>query len=154
MFEQSGATVPPPVTKGAAPAKRWAKPAAAQPANQTPVPVEAHPTSGGAKAAAAMFQGKIEAATPAEPATTGHRQSASKQTPAAAPAPVQAPPPVPQDPVWHVRALYPYTANSETELSFQAGAEITIHHKDPGGWWEGEVNGARGWLPMNYVQEI
>jgi len=157
MFEQvATANAPPPAAKGAAPAKRvvtGAKPVGTS-VTAKPTPV-AQPVAGGAKAAAAMFQGKIEAATPVEPA---RRKSASKQepahqTPVAVLAPVPEPPPTEQ--VWHVRALYPYTANSETELSFQAGDDITIHHKDPGGWWEGELgSGARGWLPMNYVQEI
>ncbi|KAL6061526.1 Unconventional myosin-Ie [Balamuthia mandrillaris] len=38
-------------------------------------------------------------------------------------------------------------------LSFREGDVIFIVQKDPGGWWEGEMNGRRGWIPANYVQE-
>lgn len=70
--------------------------------------------------------------------------------------PVQAPPPpVPQaDTRPKCKALYPHQGQSATELSFQPGDVIIILRKDPGGWWEGELNGKRGWVPHNYVQEI
>ncbi len=51
------------------------------------------------------------------------------------------------------RALYDYQGQTPDELSFREGETITVLKKDPGGWWEGEVNGRRGWLPANYVQE-
>jgi len=52
------------------------------------------------------------------------------------------------------RALYDYPGQTPDELSFREGDVITIHKKDPGGWWEGELNGQRGWIPANYVQEM
>lgn len=87
-------------------------------------------------------------------------------------APPSAPPPptpvpqVPQAP--RCQALHAYEARSGTELGFQPGMDnilrqtligasgdvITIITKDPGGWWEGELNGRRGWLPSNFVQEL
>lgn len=63
--------------------------------------------------------------------------------------------PQPSSPrVIQARALYPYTAANEDELSFQEGDIIIIHHKDPQGWWEGELQGRRGWVPANYLQEL
>jgi len=52
------------------------------------------------------------------------------------------------------KALYDYSAGSQSELSFRAGDIITVLRKDPGGWWEGELQGRRGWIPANYVQEM
>jgi myosin I len=51
------------------------------------------------------------------------------------------------------RALYDYPGTADNELSFRAGDIITIVQKDPAGWWEGELQGRRGWIPANYVQE-
>nr|5XG9_A Chain A, Unconventional myosin IB [Entamoeba histolytica]5XG9_B Chain B, Unconventional myosin IB [Entamoeba histolytica]5XG9_C Chain C, Unconventional myosin IB [Entamoeba histolytica]5XG9_D Chain D, Unconventional myosin IB [Entamoeba histolytica]5XG9_E Chain E, Unconventional myosin IB [Entamoeba histolytica]5XG9_F Chain F, Unconventional myosin IB [Entamoeba histolytica]5XG9_G Chain G, Unconventional myosin IB [Entamoeba histolytica]5XG9_H Chain H, Unconventional myosin IB [Entamoeba len=52
-----------------------------------------------------------------------------------------------------VKALYPYTAANDEELSFKVGDIITILEKDEG-WWKGELNGQEGWIPNNYVKEI
>ena len=52
------------------------------------------------------------------------------------------------------KALYPYQGASQQELSFNVNDVIFILKKDPGGWWEGELNGRRGWIPANYVQEF
>jgi len=65
-----------------------------------------------------------------------------------------APPPTPPPSVPQCRGLHDYVGRSATELSFQAGDIINVITKDPGGWWEGELRGARGWLPSNFVQEI
>jgi len=51
------------------------------------------------------------------------------------------------------RALYDYQGQTGEELSFREGDMVAIVKKDPGGWWEGELQGRRGWLPANYVQE-
>jgi len=50
-------------------------------------------------------------------------------------------------------AMYDYDAQTADEISFKVGQKIFIVQKDAGGWWEGEVNGKRGWIPANYVQE-
>jgi len=68
--------------------------------------------------------------------------------PAAAP-----PPPVPAG-ACRAKALYSHSGQSATELSFKVDDIIIIHRKDAGGWWEGELNGTRGWVPNNYVKEI
>jgi myosin-1 len=74
-------------------------------------------------------------------AMPGMARGAPPPMPAAAPAKPMA------------RALYDYQGQTADELSFREGDMITVLKKDPGGWWEGELQGRRGWLPANYVQE-
>jgi len=76
------------------------------------------------------------------------KQQPVKQSPAKQ----NLPPPVVSQP--KAKALYPHTGGSPTELTFQTGDVLIIYKKDPGGWWEAELNGQRGWVPSNYVQEI
>ncbi|KAG1822814.1 ras guanine nucleotide exchange factor domain-containing protein [Suillus subaureus] len=38
-----------------------------------------------------------------------------------------------------------------TCLSFRAGQVIHVLNRDSSGWWDGEINGQRGWFPSNYV---
>ncbi|TIB36114.1 hypothetical protein E3P84_01058 [Wallemia ichthyophaga] len=38
-------------------------------------------------------------------------------------------------------------------LSFSKNDIVHILNKDASGWWDCQVNGIRGWLPMNYVTE-
>jgi len=52
------------------------------------------------------------------------------------------------------KAMYTYAGQTQDELSFNEGDILTIHKKDPGGWWEGELNGKRGWVPANYLEEM
>jgi len=51
------------------------------------------------------------------------------------------------------KAVFDFTAQESNELSFRVGDIITILNTK-GEWWEGEMNGARGLLPCNYVQLI
>ena len=51
------------------------------------------------------------------------------------------------------QALYDYDASTPDELTFREGDILTVLQKDPGGWWEAELNGQKGWIPANYVQE-
>lgn len=51
-------------------------------------------------------------------------------------------------------ALYDYEAESEGEISFEVGDVIKSIRRDWTGWWEGEVNGKRGYFPVNYVREV
>jgi len=69
-----------------------------------------------------------------------------------APRPVQPPQPA-QVAKPMAKALYNYQGATQDELSFSDGDLIAIIKKDPGGWWEGELKGRRGWMPANYVQE-
>lgn len=36
-------------------------------------------------------------------------------------------------------------------LSFLAGQVIHVLNRDDSGWWDGELDGRRGWFPSNYV---
>jgi len=111
---------------------------------------KAAPFSGGGTSspfsagAAAQQQAHAQPAQQAysQPAAAGYSQP---------PAPVP-PPTTPSKP--KCRALFTHQGQSATELSFQAGDIIEVLKKDPGGWWEGELNGKRGWVPHNYVQEL
>ncbi|KAJ7644234.1 ras guanine nucleotide exchange factor domain-containing protein [Roridomyces roridus] len=38
-----------------------------------------------------------------------------------------------------------------TCLSFRAGQVIHVLNRDQSGWWDGELEGRRGWFPSNYV---
>lgn len=49
-------------------------------------------------------------------------------------------------------ALHTYTESSSTCLSFRAGQVIRTLHKDDSGWWDGTVEGKRGWFPSNFVE--
>lgn len=52
------------------------------------------------------------------------------------------------------RAIYQYAANLNDELSLTPGDLITIHEKQPDGWWIGECAGRTGIFPATYVQVI
>jgi myosin-1 len=131
------------LTQHIKPAQNFVKPAAAQQPVQHHAPA-AGPTHGGG--------GGIQA-----PAGIGGIAAAiqNKQVGAGQPQPpppkVQQPPAQPAKPM--AKALYPYTGATPEELSFQENDMIAILKKDPGGWWEGELRGKRGWIPANYVQE-
>lgn len=94
------------------------------------------------------------AAAAAVHTTNPFAQQQFAQAAAPAPAPPAAAPAPQADTRPKCRALYAHTGQTATELSFQAGDVIYILKKDPGGWWEGELNGKRGWVPHNYVQEF
>eukprot|EP01100_Stratorugosa_tubuloviscum_P008835 TRINITY_DN368_c0_g1_i2.p1 TRINITY_DN368_c0_g1~~TRINITY_DN368_c0_g1_i2.p1 ORF type:complete len:466 (-),score=291.80 TRINITY_DN368_c0_g1_i2:170-1567(-) len=52
------------------------------------------------------------------------------------------------------KAVYDY-AGEEGDLSFNEGDIISvIDTSDPGGWWQGELNGAVGVFPSNFVEMI
>ncbi|CBQ71729.1 guanyl nucleotide exchange factor Sql2 [Sporisorium reilianum SRZ2] len=53
----------------------------------------------------------------------------------------------------HVVALHDFNSNNATCLSFQAGQVIKVYNRDPSGWWDGELDGQRGWFPSNYVDQ-
>ncbi|XP_078050894.1 nostrin isoform X2 [Augochlora pura] len=52
------------------------------------------------------------------------------------------------------RAIYQYSANLNDELSLNPGDLITVHQKQPDGWWIGECKGRTGIFPATYVQVI
>jgi hypothetical protein len=68
-----------------------------------------------------------------------------------------APPVPPPDlqslsPVIYVRALYDYEAGDRVTLSFHEGDVILVMNQLESGWWDGVINGVRGWFPSNYCQ--
>ena len=54
----------------------------------------------------------------------------------------------------YVRALYDYEADDRTSLSFHEGDIIQVITQLESGWWDGVINGVRGWFPSNYCQMI
>lgn len=53
-----------------------------------------------------------------------------------------------------VRALYDYQADDRTSLSFQQGDIIQVITQLESGWWDGVINGVRGWFPSNYCAVV
>jgi len=53
-------------------------------------------------------------------------------------------------PALFVRALYDYEADDRTSLSFRQGDTIQVITQLASGWWDGIINGVRGWFPSNY----
>ncbi|KAJ7069680.1 ras guanine nucleotide exchange factor domain-containing protein [Mycena amicta] len=53
----------------------------------------------------------------------------------------------------YVLAMHDYDPQSQnaTCLSFRAGQVIHVLNRDASGWWDGELEGRRGWFPSNYV---
>lgn len=53
------------------------------------------------------------------------------------------------------KSLYAFSGEQHQQgLKFEAGEVIKIIQALPGGWWEGEKDGARGWFPSSYVQVV
>ncbi|CAK5284088.1 unnamed protein product [Mycena citricolor] len=53
----------------------------------------------------------------------------------------------------YVLAMHDYAPQHQTAtcLSFRAGQVIHVLNRDNSGWWDGELEGRRGWFPSNYV---
>lgn len=60
----------------------------------------------------------------------------------------------PAPPAMYVRALYNYDADDPTSLSFRQGDVIQVITQLESGWWDGVINGVRGWFPSNYCAVI
>ena len=54
----------------------------------------------------------------------------------------------------YVRALYDYTADERTSLSFRKGDTIQVINQLRSGWWDGIINDVRGWFPSNYCEVV
>ncbi|KAF8903143.1 ras guanine nucleotide exchange factor domain-containing protein [Gymnopilus junonius] len=56
----------------------------------------------------------------------------------------------------YVLALHDYVPppQNTTCLSFRAGQVIHVLSRDQSGWWDGELEGRRGWFPSNYVSNM
>ncbi|EPQ63365.1 Bgt-5131 [Blumeria graminis f. sp. tritici] len=57
-------------------------------------------------------------------------------------------------PVMYVRALYDYETDDRTSLSFHEGDIIQVITQLESGWWDGVIEGVRGWFPSNYCQVL
>lgn len=53
-----------------------------------------------------------------------------------------------------VRALFDYHSPDPTNLSFRAGTLIRVLTQLQSGWWDGCIDGERGWFPCNFVAEV
>lgn len=53
----------------------------------------------------------------------------------------------------YVLAMHDFAPQQQnaTCLSFRAGQVIHVLNRDSSGWWDGELEGRRGWFPSNYV---
>ncbi|EMD39549.1 hypothetical protein CERSUDRAFT_92047 [Gelatoporia subvermispora B] len=53
----------------------------------------------------------------------------------------------------YVLAMHDFVPQHQnvTCLAFNAGQVIHVLNRDQSGWWDGEVDGRRGWFPSNYV---
>lgn len=89
----------------------------------------------------------VQRQTPTTTLTTTTTQQETSSLPPAVPPPVV-------DSRPRCRALYAHQGLSDNELSFQPNDIMLILRKDPGGWWEAELNGLIGWVPHNYVEEL
>jgi len=50
--------------------------------------------------------------------------------------------------------MYSYVAQNSDELSFDKDEVITVLSRDDPSWWKGELQGATGLFPSNYVSAI
>jgi len=67
----------------------------------------------------------------------------------------RAPPAAPAQPARpRCKALYPYQAQADDELTFQTGDVMFVVQPDDGGWIQAELNGRVGMAPSNYVQML
>jgi hypothetical protein len=53
-----------------------------------------------------------------------------------------------------VQAQYDFTSTDGSALSFNKGDVIEVLTQLESGWWDGLVDGKRGWMPCNYVKII
>ncbi|KAL0984031.1 hypothetical protein UPYG_G00136130 [Umbra pygmaea] len=55
----------------------------------------------------------------------------------------------------YCQSLYSFSGEQHQQgLTFKVGEIIKIVQALPGGWWEGELDGVRGWFPSSYVQVL
>lgn len=53
-----------------------------------------------------------------------------------------------------MQALYDYNPDDKKELSFRANDLIQVITQLECGWWDGAINGVRGWFPSNYCMWV
>ncbi|KAF9478700.1 BAR-domain-containing protein [Pholiota conissans] len=101
----------------------------------------------------------LSQAAPPPPYSAGSSVGSATSAAAAKRAPPPPPPlkpkPKPTPQVKYVVALYDFAAQTDGDLSFNAGDRIELVEKTESAedWWTGRLNGAQGVFPGNYVQE-
>ena len=51
-----------------------------------------------------------------------------------------------------MKVIFDYDATQPDELTIKVGDIISDVKKQPGGWWEGVLNGRKGVFPDNFVE--
>jgi len=62
--------------------------------------------------------------------------------------------PSPTSPRYIVRAQFDFDASDPSALSFKSGDVIEVFTMLESGWWDGMLDGRRGWFPSNFVEEL
>jgi hypothetical protein len=57
-------------------------------------------------------------------------------------------------PRYIVRAQFDFDASDPSALSFKSGDVIEVYTMLESGWWDGMLDGRRGWFPSNFVEEL
>ncbi|GLB38406.1 putative guanine nucleotide exchange factor for Ras-like GTPases; N-terminal motif containing protein [Lyophyllum shimeji] len=114
-------------------------------------------------ASTASSSSSLSIVSPATPSTNGstsslaiprNHDSHTRAAPSRSPSPSS---PVIEDTARigseYVLAMHDYAPQHQnaTCLTFRAGQVIHVLNKDASGWWDGELEGRRGWFPSNYV---
>lgn len=55
---------------------------------------------------------------------------------------------------FYVRAQYDFSSPDASALAFVQGDIIEVLTQLPSGWWDGLLDGVRGWFPSNYVERM
>jgi hypothetical protein len=63
-------------------------------------------------------------------------------------------PTTPISPRYIVRAQFDFDASDPSALSFRSGDVIEVYTMLESGWWDGMLDGRRGWFPSNFVEEL
>lgn len=53
--------------------------------------------------------------------------------------------------VFLANAAYSYHDSNPRELSFREGGQVQVITRRESGWYDGVINGKRGWIPGNYL---
>lgn len=53
-----------------------------------------------------------------------------------------------------VQAQYDFTSTDGSALSFSKGDVMEVLTQLDSGWWDGLIDGKRGWMPCNYVKRV
>ncbi|XP_048102709.1 growth arrest-specific protein 7a isoform X2 [Alosa alosa] len=54
----------------------------------------------------------------------------------------------------YCRTMYAFSGENDRALKFEVGEMIELLQPLDGGWWEGAIDGVRGWFPANYVKVL